>query len=118
MEAVLAVPPLPWPALAVAPLAAGFATRILGYGHRSSFGDSTSIASIESVRRASRVAVGSLPCPAAFGRHPAPRPSFARSSMIGLPSASGSFRVANGDVLSAASRSPSRWSVNSGSAGR
>ena len=33
-------------------------SAILGYGHRSSFGYSTSIASIELVRRASRIAVG------------------------------------------------------------
>ena len=37
----------------------------------------------------------------------APRPSFARSSMIGLPSASSSFPVANGDVLSAPNRTHS-----------
>jgi hypothetical protein len=95
---------LPWPALAGAPRAAGFAARILGYGHRSSFGRSTSIASIELVRSASRVAIGPLPCPSPSDAIQAPRPSFARSSMIGLPSASSSFRVANRDVLSAASR--------------
>jgi hypothetical protein len=38
--------------------------------------------------------------------------------MIGLPSASSSFRVAYRDVLSAANRTPFRWNVNSGSAGR
>jgi hypothetical protein len=106
MEAGSAVPPLPWPALAAAPRAAGFAARILGYGHRSSFGDSTSIASVGLIRRASHVAIGPLPCPAPSDAIQAPRPSFARSSMIGLPSASSSFRVANRDVLSAASRTP------------
>ena len=109
---------LPWPALAGAPRAAGFAARILGYGHRSSFGDSTSIASIELVRCASRVGVGPLPCPAPSDAIRAPRPSFRRSSMPAVPSASSSFPVANRDILSAANRIPSRWNVHSGSAGR
>jgi hypothetical protein len=47
------------PLLACA-VAAGFATRIFGDGHRSSFSHSTSIASIELVRGASRVAVGNV----------------------------------------------------------
>ena len=59
------------------------------------------------VRRSSRVSVGPLPCPAPSDAIRAPRPSFARSSMIGLPSASSSFPVANRNVLSAASRTPS-----------
>ena len=116
MEACLAIPPLPWPALAGAPRAAGFAARILGYGHRSSFGRSTSIALVGLVRGASRVAIGPLPCPPPSDAIRAPRPSFARSSMIGLPSASSSFRVANPDVLSAARRTPFRWNINRGSA--
>ena len=59
-----------------------------------------------------------LPCPAPSDAIRAPRPSFRRSSMPAVPSASSSFRVANRDVLSAASRTPSRWNVHSGSAGR
>jgi hypothetical protein len=36
--------------------------------------------------------------------------------MPAVPSASGSFPVANRDILSAANRTPSRWNVNSRSA--
>jgi hypothetical protein len=69
MEACLAIPPLPWPALAGAPRAAGFAARILGYGHRSSFGRSTSITSITLVRVQAVLPLGRFQA-LRRGRHP------------------------------------------------
>ena len=69
MEAGLAVPPLPWPALAGAPRAAGFAARILGYGHSSSFGIQPRSLRLEwLVMQAVLPLVASMP--SAFGRHP------------------------------------------------
>ena len=68
------------------------------------------------VRGASRVAIGPLPCPAPSDAIRAPRPSFRRSSMTAVPAASGSFRVANRDILSATNRTPSRWKINPSSA--
>ena len=97
MEVCLAVPPLPWPALAGAPRAAGFAARILGYGHRSVLGRSTSTALIELDGVASRVAIGPLPCPAPSDAIRAPRPSFRRSSMPAVPAAAWSFPTADAD---------------------
>jgi hypothetical protein len=98
------------------PVAAGFAARILGYGHRSSFGHSTSTASMKLVRGASRVAISPLPCPPPSDAIQAPRPSFRRSSMPAVPSASSSFPVPDGWLSSRFQPQRLRWNVNSGSA--
>jgi hypothetical protein len=70
-------------------VAAGFAARILDYGHRRLDRSGWRIVRLSNftLRRRSR-----LPCPPPSDAIRAPRPSFARSSMIGLPSASSSFR--------------------------
>ena len=96
---------------------AGFSARILGDGHRSSFGRSTSIASIESVRHASRVDARPLPCTpprtpsGRRGRHSGGRPCppcLRPLVLSGLPT----------ETCSPLPAASSRWNVNSGSAGR
>jgi hypothetical protein len=52
----------------------------------------------------SRFGIGPLPCPSPSDAIQAPRPSFRRSSMPAVPSASTSFRVAKANGLSAPDR--------------
>jgi hypothetical protein len=76
---------------------------ILGYGQRSFTIDSSRTASNTLAHDSNCFFIGPLPCPAPSDAIRAPRPSFRRSSMPAVPSASNSFHLANGDRLSASS---------------
>ena len=82
----------------------GSLALVLGYGQRSIVGDSSRTTSMRFDCASSVFGIGPLPCPAPSDAIQAPRPSFRRSSMPAVPSASSSFRVASGDGLSAPNR--------------
>jgi hypothetical protein len=114
------VPPLPWPALEGAPRAAGFAPRILGYGHRRLDRSGWRLVRLSDLQPP----VYSLPpvpppsMPSAFGRHPG-----AAAVIPAVVHARRAFglcffpRCQWSRSLRCQPHS-SRWNVNSGSAGR